>query len=188
MTGEGTPSVDVLQQSQQSASRDAPSAETDRRGAPLWFEYLVVAGCAGVLSFGGFGLLLAVLGHYSATPALLLGAAGTLAGIFAGRPRRDECPAATRATWLPAAGMCVVAAGIAAWNAINIGHHVAVDRDPGVYAVTGRWIAEHGGLVVAAGSEWAGKLPTISNSAGIYTLPGNKLEFQFAHLVPSLFA
>src|ERR1700722_4616298 len=57
---------------------------------PPWFDFLTVVGVSGVLSFGGFGLLLAVLGHYSEAPALLLGGAGTITGTVLGRPRREE--------------------------------------------------------------------------------------------------
>jgi hypothetical protein len=156
------------------------------RATPWWFEYVVVVACVGVASFGGFGLVLALLGHYSAAPALLLGAAGTVVGTYLARPQRASYPSYRR-TALPAAGACVVAAGTAAWNAVYVGHHVAVDRDPGVYVVAGKWIAEHGGLSVAALQPWAGSTVN-AGSAGLYPQGGGHIEFQFAHLLPALLA
>jgi hypothetical protein len=158
---------------------------------PLWFEYLVLAGGCGVLSFGGFGLLLAVIGRYSGPLALLLGALGTVAGVLLGRPRRSGSAAAspTHLATAPAVAMCLVAGGIAVWNSIYIGHHVAVDNDPGVYATTGRWLASHDSLVVAASAPWVHTGVKLSfASAGIYQQPNGTVQFQFVHLLPALLA
>jgi hypothetical protein len=156
---------------------------------PVWFEYLVVLAGTGVLSFGGVGLVLAMLGHYSAGAALPLGAVGTVVGTWLARPRRDERAGAPPAGRAPAVGMCLVAGGTAVWNALDASHHVAIDRDPGVYAVTGRWIAQHGSLVVPAGSPWRSVGTTLDVwSAGMYPQSGGTVEFQFPHLVPSLLA
>ncbi len=157
---------------------------------PLWFEYIVVVGCSGVISFGGFGLLLAVAGNYSAGPALLLGAVGTVACTFLARPVGSPSPArATPGVTLPAVGMCVVAATVAVWNSILIGHNVVVATDPGVYLVAGRWLASHGSLIVPAGHPWSGTTANITTvSAGMYQMPNGTLQFQFAHLLAALLA
>jgi hypothetical protein len=165
------------------------SAAAGQTQVPVWFEYLVVVAGTGVLSFGGMGLVLAMLGHYSAAAAISLGALGTVLGTWLARPRRDERAEPTRAGQAPAVGMCLVAVGVAAWNAIDASHHMAVDRDPGVYAVAGRWIAEHGSLVVPAGAPWLSVGANVDMwSAGMYPQPGGTVEFQFPHLVPSLLA
>jgi hypothetical protein len=153
---------------------------------PFWFEYLVLIGGVGVLSFGGIGLLLADLGHYSAALALPLGAIGTVAGVLAGRPRHDGMSPRGRGTTLPALAMCAVAVGIAAWNTIDIAHHVVIGRDPGVYANTGRWLAEHGTLVIPASAvpvrhvDWS--------AYGTYVQPDGTLQFQFPHFLPAVLA
>ena len=156
--------------------------------APSWFEAgMVFAGIA-VLSFGGFGLLLAYIGHYSAVPALSLGALGTVVGSWLASRGRDRQRSADRAAVAPAVLMVLVAIGTALWNARYISHHVYVDRDPGVYAVTGRWIATHGSLIVPGGAGWTGKGSFDVASAGMYLEPGGHLQFQFAHMFPALLA
>jgi hypothetical protein len=176
-------------------SASAPAAAADRRDrtaddwgypAPFWFEYLVLIGGVGVLSFGGIGLLLGDLGHYSAALALSLGAVGTVAGVLVGRPRRDEMAPRGRAATPPALAMCAVAIGIAAWNAVYIGHHVAIGRDPGVYANAGRWLADHTTLVIPAS---AVPVPHVDWSAGgLYLQPDGTQQFQFPHFLPAVLA
>ena len=156
---------------------------------PLWLEYLVVVGCSAVLGCGGIGLLLAVTNHFSVPLALLLGVVLTLAGVLIGRPRRVASAATARRTTPPAIAMCVVAGAIAVWNSAFIGRHVVVDNDPGVYAVTGRWLASHSGLKVNAFAPWAHTGLNLNlNSAGIYGQKNGTAEFQFAHLSPTLLA
>jgi hypothetical protein len=173
-------------------SQDLPEETRVRlegSATPVWFEYLVVVAISGVLSFGGFGLFLAVLGHYRAGPTLLVGAAGTVAGTVLGRPARRRRPSASPSQQLPTVVMCLVAAGVGVWNAVYAGHHVAVDRDPGVYTAAGRWLAAHGTLVVPGGTPWVAKNPAFNwASAGMYPHSGGTLQFQFAHLTPVLLA
>ena len=168
------------------------SGVNPRGTVPVWFGYLVVIACAGVLSFGGFGLLLAVVGHFSVVPAFVLGIAGTVAGTVLGRPTPTRAPGspAPKAT-APALGMGVVAISVAIWNSINIGHNVVVASDPGVYLVAGRWLASHSSLIVPAGAPWIDKgSVSVFNwtSPGMYAEPGGTLQFQFAHLLPVLLA
>ncbi len=85
--------------------------------------------------------------------------------------------------------MCLIAAGSAAWNAHYAGHHVAIGRDPGVYAVTGKWIATHGNLEVPTGLEWTSKSDNVTVVyGGSYGAGDNDTEFQFDHLTPVLLA
>ena len=85
--------------------------------------------------------------------------------------------------------MCVVALGSAAWNGHFAGHHVAIGRDPGVYAVTGKWIATHGDLEVHTGLEWASKSADVTVVyEGSYGHGYNDTLFQFDHLTPVLLA
>jgi hypothetical protein len=163
----------------------------DRRGVltPRWFDYIVVVGCSGVLCFGGFGLLLAVVGHFSGAPVFLLGAAGTVVCTVLGRPTKRPYGTHSRpAVTASALGMCFVAVGAAVWNALYAGHDVAVGTDPGGYTQAGRWLASHHSLIVPAQAPWAGKGTFSVFSPGMYSAPHGTLQFQFAHLMPVLLA
>ena len=156
---------------------------------PLWFERGLVVAIAAVLSFGAFGLLMAVMGHYSPLPVFLVGAAGTGFGSVLAWPRREATGPAPRGVRLPAIGICVVALGFLVWNGVENGHYVSVDRDPGVYAAAGKWIASNGSLEVQAGKVWASKGTEFNwASAGMYPEGDGSLEFQFNHLAAVLFA
>lgn len=68
-------------------------SKASRSRCPAWMELLAISGLAGTISFGGVGLLLADLGHYSAGLALSVGAVGTLLGIAMGWPSSREVSA-----------------------------------------------------------------------------------------------
>jgi hypothetical protein len=171
-------------------TRPARTEPGDAAVTPVWFQYIVLVSCAGVLSFGGFGLLLAVLGDFSAAPAFLLGVTGTALCTLLARPTQRRAARGTPASvTIPAAGMGVVAISFAIWNSIYMGHNVAVGSDPGVYVTAGRWLASHPGLLVPAGAPWAHKgVAVYTASNGMYGGPHGTLEFQFAHLLPVLLA
>jgi hypothetical protein len=153
-------------------------------------ELTVLAAAAGVVSFGGIGLLLADTGHFSVPVSLLLGAVATVGCVVLARPRgRRVGPGRPGAATAPALATTAVASCLAVWNAVYSGHHVSVDNDPGVYGVAGRWLASHHSLVVPAGAPWARTgLDLNLASAGIYPTANRTVQFQFAHLLPVLLA
>lgn len=160
---------------------------------PLWFERGLVVATAGVLSFGGFGLLLAVLGQYRMVPAFTGGTLLTVLTSLLAWPRRGEHRSADHGVSSgvrhPAIGMCVIALGFAIWNGSTAAHHVAIGRDPGVYAVTGKWIATHGDLEVPTDPAWVARAGGLSVVLpGTYFEGTQRLEFQFNHLLPVLLA
>lgn len=164
---------------------------------PRWYECGLVVLAAAVVSYGGFGLLLAVIGVYRFTAVALVGTFLT-AGLSAlAWPRPRPRAAATgrrrrRVDWtvtLPALAVVLVALGSMAWNGYHAGQHVAIGRDPGIYATTGKWIATRGNLEMHTGTEWTDK------SAGVTTIFGgsypegpNESQFQFDHLTATLLA
>ena len=164
--------------------------EPDRAGSPGWFDLITLIGVAGVLCFGGFGLLLADLGDYSGPAALAGGAAGTVVAVLLARPRPQERRATrSRGVTVPALVMTGVAGVVAVWNAVYSSHYVVADRDPAVYSLAGKWIAEHGNLIVTPSGGWSAKGPFFQTvSQGMYQMPNGKLQFQFAHLLPTLMA
>ena len=156
---------------------------------PLWFERGLVVVIAAVVCLGAFGLLMAVLGHYSVLPVLLVGGVGTAIASVLAWPKRKSTGPAPRGIRLPAIGMCIVALGFLVWNGVNNGHYVLVDRDPGIYAAAGKWIASNGSLEVQAGKAWASKGTEFNwASAGMYPEGDGRVEFQFNHLAAALFA
>jgi len=168
----------------------APGAQPDY--LPLWCARGLLVCAVAVLSYGGIGLTLALAGHYDVVPSAL-GAAPLTAILSAlAWPRGSESrnPAdRSAAVVLPAVGICLVALGSAVWNGKVNGHFVEVDRDPGVYAVAGRWLDGHDSLRVPAGLDWAGKATNVDwASIGMYGEPDGHVEFQFQHMLPVLLA
>lgn len=160
---------------------------------PLWFERCLVVVIAAVLWFGAFGLLMAVLGRYSALPVFLVGGVGTAISSAVAWPRRKPTGPAPRGVRLPAIGICIVALGFLVWNGVDNGHYVLVDRDPGIYATAAKWISANGNLEVQAGPMWTAKTSLGRgefdwSSSGMYPEGNGVLEFQFNHLAPVLFA
>jgi hypothetical protein len=154
--------------------------------APGWFEFGILALVAGTVCFGGAGLLLADIGHYSAAPALGIGAVLSVGCLFLlGTPRLPKVSGGTA----PAIGMLLVAFLTLVWNAKYIAHHVWVERDPGVYAQTGEWLVHHNSLVVNGGTTWQDLGSDLTwNSSGMYGVGHGQLQFQFAHFLPALLA
>ncbi len=181
------PTLEVTGEAQTSGQLDGIGSE----GAdllPLWFQRGLLVASTAVLSFGGAGLFLAALEVYHFALAVLFGAVLTVLLSSIAWPRRAWAPSRQPKVTLPAIGMCVGALTFAVWNAHYAAHHVAIGRDSGVYADTGKWIAVHGNLEVPTNSQWAGKGPGLTTgSYGTY-LQGDHVEFQFDHLTPVLLA
>jgi hypothetical protein len=90
-------------------------------------------------------------------------------------------------TWAAIAIVFVVALGV--WNGDHVSHHVLLNRDPGSYVTTGRWIARHGNLEADVSKGPLAHDPNLSFSGpAVFNAPGGKLEFQFAHLLPVVMA
>lgn len=152
---------------------------------PTWFERALVALLSAVVAVGGTGLALAVMGQYRLWVVLLVGGAAAAILTFLAWPRGRARGGLTA----PAVAMVLVASAFVLWNGLLAGHYVWVDRDPGVYGATGKWIAEHGDLVVDGGARWTEIGSEFGwHSAGMYPEPGGRLEFQFSHLTGVLLA
>jgi hypothetical protein len=158
-------------------------------GPPGWLRFLALAAAAGVLTFGSFGLVLAVNGWYRPALAFPLGAVGWVAMLVLARPAlRSKTPATRGAHVYAAVGVAAILA-ITAWNAAHASQHVLVNRDGGSYANTARWIARDGSLVVKPQVGAFKNAPGIGfDSFAVYAMPGGSLQFQFAHLLPVVMA
>jgi hypothetical protein len=171
---------------------DRPSpedgGEPSQQELPVWFERILIVAVAGVVSFGGAGLALADRGQYSFGLAAALGGVGTAFGLIVALRYRGTGSAPKSAS-IPAVAMILVTLALAAWNGTHVGYHLGVNRDPGVYNVAGKWIAENGTVVVHAGSTWADTAAGYGfTGAGMYSVGHGDLEFQFTHMYPVLLA
>jgi len=156
--------------------------------APLWLERGLIVVAAAIASFGGAGLILAILGHYSLGLVAPFGIAGTVAAVAVAL-RFGRAEVSSRSEHAAAALMCAIALGTVLWNASHAGAHSLTDRDGGSYAVTAQWISAHGSLEVHSDPTWrASDLALSTQAQAMYELPDGTLQFQFSHLVPVLLA
>ncbi len=74
------------------------------------------------------------------------------------------------------------------WSSYAPSNHVLIDRDPGSYAATAKWISNHGSLRAPAEKEVFGSTDDLTfSSAAVYDV-GTNLEFQFLDLPASVLA
>jgi hypothetical protein len=171
-------------------SRDV-MAEQDFPGCPIWWDILITFTTAAILCCGGVGLLLADTGHYSASVALPIGAVLAVAATALAWPRATErSPRRQQGTVAPAVAMGIVAVIQMVWNGVDITRHVAANRDPGVYLLTGKWLSEHKSLIIPGRAVWGDKGSHLFSltTAGIYQMHNGTLQFQFAHMMAVLLA
>jgi hypothetical protein len=145
---------------------------------------------AGVVSAALGWLALAMLGLLStpAAVALAILAGGPAAALTARAVLRQPTTASSRSRsrWWVAAIVVAVAASV--WNGVNHAEHLVVERDPGVYLVTAKWLSDHRGLYIdgptGAFEDEEGIRPV---GAGFYGGRGNDgIDAQFAHLTPAV--
>jgi hypothetical protein len=170
-----------------------PAAPAPSHGAlPGWLAWPVAAvlGLLGGFSVGGVGLAMA--GAFRPWPVALVtvGTGGLLVvglwwgGAIALASGRGP------GVWLPAAGAVALVVASSVWNVANRGEHLLVDRDPGVYVVTARWLSDEGTLRLAGG-EGAFADEDDFRAAGAGFVPsthGDHLYAQFPALFPAAMA
>lgn len=170
--------------------------------APWWFELLALTAAVGLAVAGTVGLALALFGAFDASTTLLVSAPLVAAGVvllFRALPRAVPSRSATLAALLALA----VAGGFFAFAAERPSQNVLVDRDPGSYTNTARWLARDGSLEQdARGTAFAGVAglsfvsqatyevgrPAPVGPGGDETEGSGRLEFQFNHLTSVVLA
>ena len=102
------------------------------------------------------------------------------------RPRAMPDRSATLATMVVVA----FALAITAQNARQSVEHLSIDRDPGVYLVTGWWLADEGGILVNTDRAFFGDIDGLDHdSGGFYSgAPDGRLYPQFLHSLPVVLA
>lgn len=139
------------------------------------------------LGFALTAVPLAMAGLFRPLP-VIVAACLAAAGIAAlwGKPVTRVRPG-----WaVPVALVLALAAVATVNNARLSGQHVAVDRDPGVYTLTGHWLAEEHGLLIDASSPAFGDRQDLRyHGYGFYPdAPGDRIYAQFVHLFPAVLA
>src|SRR5262249_40910457 len=122
-----------------------PSTEST---PPGWLRLVALASAAGVLAFGGVGLLLAVNDWYRPALAFSIRAVVWVAILVLGRPAMVSTTPTPRSAHVYAVIGVLAVVAITGWNAAHASQHVELNRDGGSYAITARWIARDGSLVV----------------------------------------
>ena len=156
--------------------------------APWWLELTAVAAGTLVAGVGLVGLVLALLGAYSEPLTLLLGLPASGVAILAVQRalRIGRAPA-----HLPSALVALALAALwvvfAAWAPAQ---HVLINRDPGSYTNTARWLSRDGSLEVdAAAGGLAVDDPALRfDSLAVYDTGDGRLQFQFNHLTSVVLA
>ena len=154
------------------------------------------AGAVFALAIGGLlavaivGLPMAMLGVFRPWLALPLIGVGWFALIWLTWGRGLDTLIETDRRAVSVIALCVVG-GFGGFAALHSGQHILTDRDPGVYILTGEWVAEHGNLIFDTGLpesvvEASNGGPGVTQ--GVYPREGGTGYFQFTHLLAVLLA
>ncbi len=109
------------------------------------------------------------------------------AGGAQGIDGRDREPAGWP-QWLPVVLLLVGAAVSTVNNVLLSSRYVFVSRDPGIYAVLGRWLVDHPGLRIQTQPELFDGVKVVPENSGIYAQGGGFVEAQGMHLLPGWLA
>ena len=155
---------------------------------PRWAAVSLAALLAGGITAALGWLLLAMVGWLTtvAAAAVAIATGGPVAALSARAVLRLPATTSSRSQswwWVAAIAVAVTAS---LWNAGHHAQHLVVDRDPGVYLVTAKWLADHDGLQIdgptGAFEDDAGIRPGGAGFAG--SRGAGNLQAQFAHLTP----
>jgi hypothetical protein len=154
------------------ASEPERGPQRATRLAPGLWPALTAGPVLGVTGWFLVVLPLLLLDWFQPLPAMLLGVPAGVAlavvGVRGWRPSPSPGPA-----W-PLAATAAVAAGFTVLSIATAAEHVVLRRDPGTYALTGQWLAEHGALPIPASlAPFGGPDPALTlDSPGFYAADG----------------
>jgi len=91
--------------------------------------------------------------------------------------------------WLPIVLLLVGATVSTVNNVLLSSRYINVSRDPGIYAVLGRWLVDHPSLRIQTRPELFGDvIAVVPESPGFYGMGGGFVEAQGMHLLPGWLA
>jgi hypothetical protein len=164
-------------------SAPEPGGLSRRSRASRW------PGPGAVLAWASVGPALVVAGWLAAvyplayagraTPALaLLAAAPAVALVLVAARRLPPVPGAT---WGPVLGTLAVAVAFTGYTLAHSAGHLVLRRDPAVYGLLARWIADSGALLVPARLDLIGTTDAVvtATAPGLYRAGGDDLSAQF---------
>ncbi|MFV0316126.1 MAG: hypothetical protein ACK5O2_04080 [Microthrixaceae bacterium] len=184
------PTDSALRPTDQEGARAHPNPGSPHRSGhtpPGWFDRLTVglatfflAASIGALGLGALGAL------GPATAVLCLGAASSATWWVDRRmPRHGHV---SRAANVGAACALLIATGSAVWASWDASEHLLIDRDPGSYVTTAKWLTHGNGLGVRDPlAAFGGSADLDATSTAVYP-NGSDLEFQFMHLPAAMSA
>ena len=145
------------------------------------------APAAAVMAFVAGCWPLLACGVYRPWSAALVG--GPLAvGAFVATARASA-HRARPLSWGAVAAVLLVAVGFGVLAAVWSSQNVVLRRDPGSYALTSTWIADHGTRTIPVGWEhFGGRDPALSASSPAYYPGGDEVVPQFLSGAPMTFA
>ena len=174
------------------ASDGAVAGNTVGAPVPRSFELAVLCAVAFVAGYGLSSLVFAVIGAFHVVLVIAVSInVGLLCALGVVRlPPREEALRASRSTIAAVCVVVVVVAGMTAMNGWRKSQHLLSNRDPGIYLITGKWLAEHGGLPIdaAVGPFATSEAVDPAAALGFFPSPSprGELQPQFVHLYPAL--
>ena len=170
---------------------DSDDGEGDA-GEPSWLVAALLIALSGLAIAGIVGLALAIVAEFDALLVALIGVPMWAGVVFLGWPLVEQARARPALRHATAATLCMLVflLGWLAWNVPRTAQHVLIERDPGSYTNTARWVARDGSLEVDVSKPpFAHQNGLVFGSAAIYLLPEEQvLQFQFSHFAPIVLA
>lgn len=146
---------------------------------------LVPAALAGFTVVAVVAMLLSVFRPWVVLP---LGLAAGLALAWSARATTSETGEPPSARWW-SAGALVLATASTAVNGLLSSQWMTVNRDPGFYQVTAKWLAEHGSLHMPTElAAFGGVIARTTDVPGFYAVGRDVVEPQGMHALPAFLA
>lgn len=145
----------------------------------------MVAAATATLAGSSAALATATLGALDLLTGVLCAVVASAAAVVVSRrvPRSGPRPRDVTVAAVLAVGIAVSAGVWASWDSSE---HLLVDRDPGSYATTAKWMSSGNSMRVSDPLAAFGSTPDVAADSNAVFPVGDDLEFQFMHLPAAL--
>lgn len=158
------------------------------RALPAWFSLPLVAVLCTLTVFMLVGLGFAMAGAFLPLPVVLTSAVVSVLALRRILPAVPRGPV-TRGTHVVVGIVVLGSTLVAAYNVSNHAEHLVVNRDPGIYLTTARWLAAEGDLRVERFDETFGDASVVFASVPGFSSPDADPNYpQFPHGLPVVLA